>query len=146
MAGFIVLPDGRAYAASNWGYDRVIGCIAQVVAEQDQGRALSEWLLEQRSMVRGSGLGSVDVRELTPSNRSLVLDAVWQAFERAAARGPAEWCEPSFFPSWLERFRDLVGMLESIDRGEPPQAFNPHMNDVIPPSGRRAGPGWGEAE
>ena len=39
MAGFIVLPDGRAYAASNWAYDRVIESIAEIVAEQDEGQA-----------------------------------------------------------------------------------------------------------
>ncbi len=32
-----------------------------------------------------------------------------------------------------------------IDRslaGEPPEAFNPHMRGLIPPTGRRLGPGW----
>ena len=86
MAGFIVLPDGRAYAASERAYDRVIECIAEVIIEREEGRALSKWLLEQRSLVQGSGLGSVDVRQLTLSNGALFLDAVKPALERATVR------------------------------------------------------------
>jgi hypothetical protein len=40
-----------------------------------------------------------------------------------------------------ESFQDLIKMVESIRRGERPAFLNPHIRDVIPASGERAGPG-----
>jgi hypothetical protein len=36
----------------------------------------------------------------------------------------------------------LADMVASVERGQPPEALNPHMRDVIPPTGERSGPGW----
>jgi hypothetical protein len=63
MAGFIVLKDGRAYAAANWATDAVIRAIAAEV-EDGEFRA---WLLAQQSEFVGMGLTSVDLREVAPS-------------------------------------------------------------------------------
>lgn len=142
MAGFIVLKDGRAYAANNWSYDAVIERIARALPGTDAGRALSDWLMDQRCVIRGPGLGSVDLRELSPGDQRLFVEAVERAIITTEQEGPEGWCDPAFYPGWLERFQDLLKMIASIHRGEPPTAFNPHMMDVIPPSGERAGPGW----
>lgn len=144
MGGFIVLEDGRAYAANNWSYDAVIERIARALPETGAGRALAAWLMEQRCVVRGAGLGSVDLRELAPGDQRLFVEAFEKAIITTGEEGPVGWCDPAFYPGWLERFHDLIGMIASIRRGEPPTAFNPHMRDVIPPSGERAGPGWGD--
>lgn len=142
MGGFIVLEDGRAYAANNWSYDAVVERIARSLPGTTDGRALSDWLMDQRCAVQGAGLGSVDCRELSPGDQRLFLEAVERAVVTAEEEGPGGWCDPSFFPGWLERFHDLIKMIESMRRGDPPEAFNPHMRGVIPPSGERAGPGW----
>jgi hypothetical protein len=142
MAGFITLSDGRAYAAANWAYDQTIEAIADVLAENDDSRPLADWLLDQRCAVKGSGLGSVDVRELAPRFQEIFLGAIPKAYEHAKNRGPSGWHDPEAWPSWMNRFQDLVKMLDSISRGEPPSQFNPHMKDVIPPSGLKKGPGW----
>jgi hypothetical protein len=144
MAGFIVLEDGRAYAANNWSYDAVIERIARALPETGAGRALSDWLMDQRSVVQGAGLGSVDLRELAPGDQRLFVEAVEKAIITSEEESPEGWCDPAFYPGWLESFHDLSRMIASIRRGEPPTAFNPHIRDVIPPSGERAGPGWGD--
>jgi len=36
----------------------------------------------------------------------------------------------------------MVKMIESIENGEPPEAFNPNMNGPLPPRGEKKGPGW----
>jgi hypothetical protein len=69
MGGFIILEDGRAYTANNWSYDAVVERIARALPETDAGRALSDWPMDQRCVVQGPGLGSVDFRELTPGNQ-----------------------------------------------------------------------------
>ena len=140
MAGFITLEDGRAYAASNWGYDAVVERIADALPETDDGHALKDWLMEQRVAVKG--IGSVDLRELTLENRQLFQAAARKAFDLAEQPGPEGWHDPEFYTGWIERFHDLIKMMDSIRKAEPPSAFNPHMIDVIPPTGERAGPGW----
>jgi hypothetical protein len=142
MAGFIVLEDGRAYAANNWSYDAVVERIAWALPETAHGRALSDWLMDQRCVVKGAGLGSIDLRELTCDNQRLFIEAAQKAVVTAEEEGPEGWCDPQFYPGWLERFQDLIKIVESIRRGEPPAFLNPHMRDVIPPAGARAGPGW----
>jgi hypothetical protein len=145
MAGFIVLQDGRAYAASNWGFDRTVAAIAAVLSERKESQALAEWLMQQSSEIVGMGMGKVDIRELTAQNRELFINAVREAFKRAEAQDLGGWYDPQLFPSWLGRFQDLVTMLDSIERGEPPATFNPHMRDVCKPSGEHSGPGWDSA-
>jgi hypothetical protein len=53
VAGFIILGDGRAYAASNWAYDRTVEAVAEALPDHREGRALGEWLLGQRCSVKG---------------------------------------------------------------------------------------------
>lgn len=140
MSGFIVLEDGRAYVGAKWAYDAVIRRIADALMETDEGRALSNWLRDEQVLV--GGIGSVDLRELTPQNRRLFEAAARQAFASAARKGPEGWHRPDFYPGWIERFGHLIEMMNSVRRGEPPTAYNPHMIDVIPPTGERIGPGW----
>jgi hypothetical protein len=142
MGGFITLEDGRSYAAANWTYDQTIEVISDALAENEDSRPLADWLLDQRCIVQGPGLGSVDVRELAPKFQQMFLHAIPDAYERARNRGPAGWHQPEAWAGWINRFLDLVKMLESINRGEPASQFNPHMKDVIPPSGAKKGPGW----
>jgi len=140
MAGFIILEDGRAYAAANWAYDSVVERIADALPEADEGRALSDWLKEQQVAVKG--LGCVDLRELTPENRLLFLVPARKAFSLSEQQGAEGFYAPDAYPGWIDRFHDLIRMMDSSRRGDPPSAFNPHMIDVIPPTGEEAGPGW----
>jgi len=81
MAGFIVFQDGRAYAAANWAYDVTVERIAVALPDTDAGRSLASWLRQQRSYIKGTGLGSVDLRESASENQRLL--------ERAARRAKA---------------------------------------------------------
>jgi hypothetical protein len=65
MAGFIVMEDGRAYAASNRATDAVIRAIAVEVED----REFRAWLLQQQSQFVGMGMTSVDLREVAPKYR-----------------------------------------------------------------------------
>jgi hypothetical protein len=141
VAGFIILADGRAYAASNGAYDSTIESIAEALTETQEGRLLAEWILNQRCAIKGMGLGCVDVRELAPKNQELFLRAVRDAYHIQEGRGPVGSRTPNSWRSWIGLFADLVKMIECVERGEPPGQFNPHMRDVIPPTHEKAGPG-----
>jgi hypothetical protein len=144
VAGFIILSDGRAYAAANWAYDRTVEAIVESLPDTPAGQAIGDWLLQRRCTVKGPGLGSVDVRELTPANQELFLAAVEDAYAVQKDRGPDGWTSPDFWSGWIGRFADLVKMIQCVRDGEPPDQFNPHMTGIVPPSGRRDGPGWDE--
>ena len=60
MGGFIILEDGRAYAAANWASDATLRAISREVGDP----ALRAWLLGQQSEHVGMGVTSVDLREI----------------------------------------------------------------------------------
>ncbi len=142
MSAFFVLTDGRAWSKANWAYDAVLDAIADALPNDGAGQLLAEWLLEQRCRVQGPGVGTVDLRELTDENRRRIVEAIPRALEMARKKGPRDWHDPSFFPQWLSAFELLVQMIESAERGDPPEALNPDMRGPIPPTGERRGPGW----
>jgi hypothetical protein len=131
MAGFIVMEDGRAYAASNRATDAVI----RAIAAQVDDREFRAWLLQQQSQFVGMGMTSVDLREVTPRHRQGFYRAARRAYERAASEGfEGRTGDVEGFGGWLERFGDLVVMIDRSLAGESPEVF--------PPTGWRRGPGW----
>jgi hypothetical protein len=141
MGGFIILDDGRACAPSSSSYDFIVSAAIDELVGTDEERRLGQWLKGQLCEVLGMGMGCVDVRELTPLNRRLFREACERAFVKQEKSGPVGWKDPSFFPGWLDRFRKLIQMWQSLDRGESPDAVT-DLNSPIPPTGRKSGPGW----
>lgn len=142
MAGFIIINDGRAVAPSNWGFDRMMEEIVKSLPNNENSADFKDWLLNQRNCICGPGLGSVDVRELTPENQELFWDAVIDAIHRCKAEGGEGWHDPNFYSSWMEMFSNLLAFRESYLDGEDPDAFNPYLKSVIPPTNNKSGPGW----
>lgn len=142
MAGFIVLEDGRAYAASNWATDATLRAIGREVKDND----LREWLLAQQSGKVGMGMTSVDLREVAPQYRPVLRAAIRRAHERVTREARFENLRAGgdWWAGWLGRFDDLVEMLRRCGAGESARDFNPHMRAVVPARGRRVGPGWCE--
>ena len=139
MGGFIVLEDGRAYAAANWAFRATVEAIADALPQSTEGMSLAEWLRHDPVV---QIYHNIDVRELTPANQEMLLTAIENGLKAEAARGPSDWANPEFWDGWIHRFTDLVKMIESVRRGEQPHEFNPHMTEAIPPTGERNGPGW----
>lgn len=139
MGGFIVLNDGRAYAAANWAFRATLEAITDAIPETAEGRELAEWLRNDPTV---QYLHSVDLRELTPTNRAMFEEATERAYKIASIQGSTDWPEPDYWTGWIGRFKDLVKMIESIRQGESPQTFNPHMNELLPPTTEKSGPGW----
>jgi hypothetical protein len=139
VAGFIVLEDGRAYAASGWATDATL----RVVARSVEDEPLRTWLLAQQRAF-GSGITNVDLRELAPQHRPVMRSAIRDAYRQVGIDGGFEDLvqEQDPGPGWIRRLGELVEMLDRAEAGEAPEVFNPHMRELLPASGRRAGPGW----
>ena len=149
MSGFITIEDGRSYARANWAYDAVIDSIADDLPDSPLGNDFRAWLLDQRcfdratgAIVCGNGLGSVDLRELSPACRELFWQAAQTAYDRCEQTGGESWSDPEMFPKWLKSFAELLFLHETYRDGEPVHDFNPHMNGLIPPTDQKVGPGW----
>lgn len=140
VGGFIVLEDGRAYAAANWATDATLRAISREVSDP----ALRGWLLAQQSEHVGMGMTSVDLREIAPHYRPVLRAAIRRAYEQVASDGRFENLRSGdgWWAGWLSRFQDLAEMLARSAAGEAAGSFNPHMRALIPPSGRQSGPGW----
>jgi hypothetical protein len=140
VGGFIVLADGRAYAASNWATDATLRAIARSVTDDP----LRTWLLAQQSEVVGMGMTSVDLREIAPQLRPVMASAIRDAFRRVQAEGRFDQLTAgdTYWDGWLQLFADLVEMLDRSEAGEPPSDFNPHMRGLLPSRNGRVGPGW----
>jgi hypothetical protein len=78
VGGFIVLEDGRAYAAANWATDATLRAISREASDT----ALRGWLLAQQSEHVGMGMTSVDLREIAPRYRPVLRAAIRRAYER----------------------------------------------------------------
>jgi hypothetical protein len=143
VGGFIVLEDGRAYAASNWATDAMLRAISREISDH----ALRQWLLAQQSERVGMGMTSVDLREIAPHYRTVVHVAIRRAHERVMKEGRFENLQvgSEWWAGWVKLSGELVEMLRRSEAGEPAEDFNPHMRALIPPSGQRVGPGWGQA-
>ncbi len=142
VGGSIILEDGRAYAAANWATDATLRAIGREIGDA----VLRDWLLRQQSEFVGMGLISVDLREIAPQFRPVLRAAIRGAHARLTRDGGFEdlKADSTCWDGWLSRFDDLAEMLWRCEAGEPPQAFNPHMREVVPPTGHRSGPGWDE--
>ena len=140
MSACIVIEDGRPWWAANWAYDGVVRSIAAALPEEALAQALRTWLGEQT--VEKTGVGDVDLRELSPSARTLFRAAARRAFAIARTGPPPTWGDPNFFRPWIDGFEDLIRLLDSVDPGEDPASFNPDPTRLINPTGKRVGPGW----
>jgi len=140
VGGFIVLEDGRAYAAANWATDATLRAISREVSDP----VLRAWLLAQQSRQVGMGMTSVDLREIAPHCRPVLRTAIRRVYEQVASEGRFEnlHAGDGWWDGWLSLFHDLVEMLARSAAGEAAGSFNPHMRALIPPSGRQVGPGW----
>jgi hypothetical protein len=116
VGGFIVLEDGREYFGANWATDATIRAIAQEVPDT----SMREWMLLQQSTVVGLGMTCVDLREMSPVQRSMLHVAIRAAYARVRAEGFEGLDEHNKFTAgWLNLFREFVEELDRCEAGEP---------------------------
>ena len=121
MTTQITLQDGRILGTSNWAFDALLECAAkELERRKDTVGGLPEWLLDQRCIVRGPGIGYLDLRELSPRASSQFMSACKSAYD--------DEMRLEFSPVlWRDLFSLLINMWVSMEKGEPPEALtDPH--------------------
>lgn len=142
MSGFIVLTDGRMYRGANWAYDATIRAISAALPIS-HGQ-LSRWLVTRTSEVKGPGMGSLDLRELTPENQDAIMHAIRVASESQPSTKPASWTDNDSYQIWKHKLSLLCQLVGSIVRKENPAMFDPFECGIDPPTSSISGPGWAE--
>ncbi len=140
MSCLIILDDGRACAPSAWTFTAMMSAIADQFEPTEEAQQLADWLQRQASEMQRAGRGRLDLRELTPENRGMFRDAVMRLAVRYNYHGAADGAGVAF-PGWVRRLRRLVKMMQSIERGESPDAIS-DVSAPVAPTGLRRGPGW----
>lgn len=105
--------------AANWAYDNIIELIADDLVCGPAEVRLASWLRSRTCVVQGPGIGSVDSQQLTADDRRLFRTAAQEALRRVILAGPIGWHDPSYFPAWIKKFRELLRMWKASDRREP---------------------------
>ena len=130
-SGFLILTDGRCLARRWSVYDGVLLAIADQIEPSAEGLLFQRWL---RSLVPGPlDKRHLDLRQLASKNQQLFVAAAERACDAASS-------QPGEHP-YRESLMDLGDMLQRMKRGEPPLSRS-DWTRVIPPDGRRVGPGW----
>jgi hypothetical protein len=127
VSTFFTLEDGRAWLSSNGAYDGIIEAIAEVLRAADE-QELASWLLDQRCVVQGPGVGTLDLRELTIDNRQRILDSLPKALALSKERTPTQL--------WVAEFERLLMMVKD------PTLLDKNVRGIIPYDGTKSGPGW----
>jgi hypothetical protein len=140
MSCLIVLDDGRACAPASSSFDALVGAIADHLVRSDAERDLADWLRQQMREKSFLGHCRIDVRELTSENRRLFRAAVQRLAYHYGCIHPADGTAV-VTPGWVRRLRRLVKMMQSIDRGEAPEAIS-DVPAPVAPTGLLRGPGW----
>lgn len=137
MSTYIVLEDGRVLGLSNGAFDGILEAVAGELDRSINSQSeLASWLLDQRCEVQGLGIGSLDLRELSPVACKHFRVACDRVFRDQQLNEQAS-------PKWLQDlFRQLFDMWASIARGEPPESLTCSWIKIFPANDTRVGPGW----
>ncbi|MEL6865237.1 MAG: hypothetical protein AAFP19_12495 [Bacteroidota bacterium] len=148
-SGFWYLKDGRGFAIRIQG---MVAILEEIVDElrldadaQALAKYLSQYLPTEDHEYNGYGgfyhktsgentMMALDFREWTPSNQAYF----WQAAQRRltaiiVARPNEEWL--------IDTLKILLDMHKRANKGEDPMQLN-HLNSIVPPTGKKSGPGW----
>ena len=155
-SGFIILQDGRCFAKRWWRYDAVLREVITELNCNQQEQELAIWLSsllpgpdDEEELGYGAWLRKsdgeiisrhLDLRELTGANQYRFNQAVRRALTRLEETKPNNLTEDMITCVSL-----ITDMIECAERGEPPLSLSDWVC-VEPPSGKRLGPGWDEAD
>jgi hypothetical protein len=102
MAGTLVITDDLFWAPAGWVYDNVLGAMASVLSADDPD--LSERLLSSRTEANG---GYLNLRNAPLATLVKLIRAADTAYEGFEVRGADSFHDPTFFPGFMEQFRNL---------------------------------------
>jgi len=103
----IILDEARDWIVAGWAACNAVDAIIPKL----QGPFADEIAARLRVVHDWSG-ALADFRGASPEQIAVLAAAAHAALAEAVAHGSAGWQNPSFFPGYIERFRELVTLLD----------------------------------
>lgn len=107
MSGLITVCKDKTWLAANWVFDHVIR-----VSRKHLPTEGSERIFELLDNVV-PGLNSISLENLTPEELEIFHEALKAGYYEVLASGEESFGEPTFYPAFLERYEELLGLFRS---------------------------------
>lgn len=106
MAGSIQVNRNDCWSVAGWVFDHVL----RLTREQLPSEGTETILQLMRNAEQGAGHMSLTV--LAPEELTAFRDALHAAYRQAELQGSKSFAEPAFYSGFMERFKDLVDMVD----------------------------------
>jgi len=107
MAGLIRISNEEAWSVAGWVFDHVLRQSVPFIPANNQ-RLLS---VLKKGMVEG--VGYIVLSVLSPSDKQIFLRALRGGLRHTEEVGSSAFAEPTFYPGFIDQFRELIDMLSS---------------------------------
>lgn len=107
MAGDIKVNEGRLWMVAGWVFRNVIEDTLPFIPRAENGNLL-------HAIDEGFGEGRleyVNLASVPPGEKRAFLEALESAFRERELRGSGVFSDPSFYPGYMGRFRELIEMV-----------------------------------
>ena len=107
MAGDIKISESKTWMVAGWVFRNVLQDTLPYIPHNASQRL-------RNAIEKGFGEGKlafVDLSEVPPSEKTIFLRALQKALEEREAKGSEVFSDPNFYPGYIERFRELIGIV-----------------------------------
>ena len=106
MAGLIRIDENKAWSAAGWVFDHVLR-----ITRKHLSKAESSNILELMDRAEIPGVNYLSLKNLTAGEVQIFREALERAYQEILFLGPESFSEPTFYPGFLERFRELLDLM-----------------------------------
>lgn len=107
MAGLISVNKQKTWSAANWVFDHILRVLRKYLPIEGSARIVA--LID--NIV--PGLNSLSLEDLSPEEMKIFRGALEAAYQEVLSAGKESFGEPEFYPGFLERFEELLEMVQT---------------------------------
>lgn len=106
MAGLIRIDENKAWSAAGWAFDHVLRITRKHLPEAESSNILK--LIDHAEI---PGVNYLSLKTLTASEVQTFHKALKSAYQEMLSAGPESFREPTFYPGFMECFRELLELM-----------------------------------
>lgn len=105
MSGYIKINENKSWMVAGWVFRNVIEDSLPYIAKESNQRLLP-------ALEKGfEGIEYIDLADVPLLEKKAFLRALEKALEEREAKGSTLFGDPSFYPGYIDRFKELVEMI-----------------------------------
>lgn len=109
MSGFIRIDENRAWSTAGWAFDHVLRVTRPHLLEAESSK-----LLELIDRVTITEVYYMSLKDLTSNEMQTLREAFEKGYQDMVTRGPESFADPTFYPGFMESFRELLEEMPKI--------------------------------